>query len=299
MRTLLLFLGLLLPTTGCDTAVDPVLGTEQAYTFYGLLNPTDSTQTLHLYPIEDRLRPYALSGSAAARVTVAPTETPDAETVWKGSVRRIEGSVLYFYEAPIQVAYDTRYKVLARGPRGRTSAEVRIPQEAHLVVGQPDTLTTAVRQPVRVDAPVPNLLNVEVRYAIKFLPGQIEETTDTVAFSYEEETRSRENDWLIPIHLSRDHELMMEQLRARNVWRKRGYEEWGMKLLGMRLLVTVGNRPWDPPPGGFDPELLVQPGTMSNVDNGFGFVAAGYGLSKEWLPDDAVLVKAGFRSLYE
>lgn len=299
MRFILLLIAVLLAATACETAVDPVIGTEKAYTIYGLLNPTDTTQALHLYPIEDHLRPYGLSDSLPARVTIAPVDSSGPETAWKGSVCRIEDSIVYLYRALLQVRHDTRYRIVAEGPIGKTSTEVRVPQEAELVLGKPDTASAAVRQPVRVSAPVPNLLNLRVRYVVKFLPGALERTTDTLEFSYEDAPRPGADGWTIPIYLSRDYERMREILIRRNVWRKRGYDEWGILLLGIRLHVTVGNRSWDPPPGGFDPELLVQPGTMSNVENGFGFVAAGYGLRRDWRPVDAVAVKAGFRSLFE
>ena len=41
--------------------------------------------------------------------------------------------------------------------------------------------------------------------------------------------------------------------------------------------------------------MLVQPGLMSNVDNGFGFVGAGYRIELTWLPDDDVVARSGFR----
>jgi hypothetical protein len=50
----------------------------------------------------------------------------------------------------------------------------------------------------------------------------------------------------------------------------------GLALMGMELRVLIGNESWIPPGGEFDPNVLVQPGTLRNVQNGLGFVGAGY-----------------------
>ena len=52
----------------------------------------------------------------------------------------------------------------------------------------------------------------------------------------------------------------------------------------------AANAEWDPPGGVFDADVLVQPGTLSNVENGFGFVGAGYRLSSTWIPLDTIIV---------
>ncbi len=45
----------------------------------------------------------------------------------------------------------------------------------------------------------------------------------------------------------------------------------------MELEVTIGNADWDPPGGDFsDERVLVHPGTLSNVENGYGLVVGGY-----------------------
>ena len=50
------------------------------------------------------------------------------------------------------------------------------------------------------------------------------------------------------------------------------------------LIAEVASEDWRPPNGVFDPELLVEPGTLSNVTNGFGFIGSAYEVRVTWEP---------------
>lgn len=58
--------------------------------------------------------------------------------------------------------------------------------------------------------------------------------------------------------------------------------------------IFAASASWNPPGGVFDYELLAQPGTMSNVNNGFGFVGAGVEASITWVPDKATQELLGY-----
>lgn len=70
---------------------------------------------------------------------------------------------------------------------------------------------------------------------------------------------------------------------------------YGIELRVIILRFIAASADWLPPEGDFDPEVLVQPGTLSNVTNGFGFIGAGYRMQRNWLPADSVVSAAGFR----
>jgi hypothetical protein len=63
----------------------------------------------------------------------------------------------------------------------------------------------------------------------------------------------------------------------------------GLGLFSLRISMTVGSEDWNPPGGVFDPNVLVEPGTMSNVTNGFGFVGAGYNQDVNLYPSEQAL----------
>ncbi len=62
--------------------------------------------------------------------------------------------------------------------------------------------------------------------------------------------------------------------------------------VGMKLSVTSDD--WRPPGGVFDPDVLIQPGTFSNVENGFGFWGSVAQLDAEWTLPRATYVKLGY-----
>ncbi len=64
----------------------------------------------------------------------------------------------------------------------------------------------------------------------------------------------------------------------------------GLKLTKITIHLIAANADWDPPGDTFDIDVLVQPGTLSNVENGFGFVGAGYRLLGTWVPLDTIIV---------
>lgn len=53
---------------------------------------------------------------------------------------------------------------------------------------------------------------------------------------------------------------------------------------------------WLLPNGSFDPNLLVEPGTFSNIDNGYGFFRGGSTVSVGWFPSLIVQRNIGFRT---
>ena len=97
--------------------------------------------------------------------------------------------------------------------------------------------------------------------------------------------------WVVPIQLSEDIFYLREQLSQTGLW----FPSFGVGVTSMTLDLMVVDNAWDPPENVFDPDVLVQPGTLSNVENGFGFIGAGYRLDLRFRPDNDVLVDAGFR----
>ena len=65
-----------------------------------------------------------------------------------------------------------------------------------------------------------------------------------------------------------------------------------LRRIELRLLVA--SEDWDPPGGTFDPDVLVQPGAFSNVENGFGFFGGGFTVSERWTPNIDLLRTIGY-----
>ena len=65
-------------------------------------------------------------------------------------------------------------------------------------------------------------------------------------------------------------------------------------FVGLGMRITILDTRFVPPGGIFDPELLVQPGTFSNVENGFGFIGSVGRFSAEWVLKEESLHILGY-----
>lgn len=293
MRTLLL--GILIVSAallgGCETSVDPVVGTERAFSLYGVLQPRADTQWVRVYPIEDQLTPTPPTPLDAS-VTSTLLETGQTQT-WRDSViQDPSGNNAHVFWHPFRVAHGRTYQLEVTGPRGRTLVEVAVPDSAALILQPPEVTPTGVFTPVLINSAVPRLLHLEVEYYFQydFSENQAGSPLLRATRSYAGAQRREDGGWVVPINLVRDFLILREQLDAADLWNPLH----GLVMVNMTLRLAVVNDEWNPPGGTFDADALAQPGTMSNVENGFGFVGAGYRLEETWTPDIETLTRAGW-----
>lgn len=292
--TLACLLGLALALTSCEDSVDPIVESERAFSLYGVLQPRSDTQWVRIYPIETRLTP-ARPAPLAATFTATELEG-GAPHAWRDSVmQESDGRYAHVFWRPFRVAYDRTYRLQVTGEHGRaTRVEVDVPPNAELVVQEPQIGMLEVTLPVLVNNDVPRLIHLEVEYHFQFnFESEAGANASPVAratVSYDGEQQQTENGWIVPINLTEDFVRLRRGLEDRNLWNP----EFGLVMRDMTLRLAVVNAAWDPPGDAFDPEVLVEPGLMSNVENGFGFVGAGYRLEKEWTPSIETLTEAGW-----
>ncbi len=280
---------LILHVAACDTNVDPVIGTEQPFSLFGLFSPEIDTQRVLVFPIEPELR---LLPNEPLNATFTSTDLVSQEVVvWNDSLLAQEnGDVTHMFWSAFPAVFGHDYRVEVKDPSGRqTSVLVEVPPESEIVL-QEVNIASDVVQPVLVKGNVPNLLKVEVVYGVDYLQGSAEPKIDDVIISYDDRKMSTPEGWLIRVNLTSDRRAVEEFIRAR-----RPVLPAGFFLRGILIRFIVASEDWAPPDGVFDPDVLVQPGTLSNVENGFGFVGAGYRSRQSWVPADSVKAAAGFR----
>ena len=284
---------MLLLFAGCREDVTAVVGSERAFTLYGVFTPEMDTQTVRVFPIEDRLTPTQ-ADSLDVRITSKDLTTGRVR-VWQDSLlREPVGRNAHAFWAPFRAEYGHTYQVTAEGPDGNTSqVQTTVPHRAELEVHPPRSTFTSVMLPILVDGDVPQLNKVEITYHIKFDVGPPERTTLLAENAFEGQLSRVENGLLLQINLSNIYASLRTHLQRSGLWEP----AHGISLLKITLRLIVASAGWNPPEGSFDPELLIQPGTMSNVENGFGFVGAGYRLEETWTPPDSALQEAGFALL--
>lgn len=261
---------------GCEEAVEPVLQTNRPFTIYGYLNPLADTQAVRLYTIDGVLE-RTTPDPVDAAVTITDLARGTATTLRDSIVVFPSGNVGHVFWANLRPEYDSRYRVEARRSDDATStAETVVPPAATTEVGEADLTSFELPIPV-LFRNAPNLIDIVVTY---YSTGGIEEVSYGV-----EQTDVSEGRVVLVTFWADTRDLLLRAFFN-------GISDVQLNRIVVRAVVT--SEEWTPPGGVFDPDLLVEPGTFSNVDNGFGFIGSGYPLAVEFLPSDAALSIAGF-----
>ncbi|MBO6575986.1 MAG: hypothetical protein JJ896_09940 [Rhodothermales bacterium] len=283
----LLVLAALVFFTGCDEEVVAVTGTDRAYSLYGVFSPQLDTQWVRVFPIEGSLR-LAGDSPLAATVTSDVGGRPDGR-VWTDSVMiETSGQFAHVFWAPFSAEYERTYTLRVSGDDGRMSrATATVPPETEMILPARTNQPASVFS-VRVQGAAPNLIRIEITYSVRYLGfGGIEIERFTVG--YDDEAVQTSGGWDIPVSAGLDVGGRMRALAAEGL--RRDVAEFKVSRIDVRLIVA--NAEWKPPGGSFDADVLVQPGLMSNVTNGFGFLGAGYRHQASWIPLDTLIVSGG------
>ena len=277
---------------GCEEEVTAVLGTEEPFTLYGVLMPEAERQYVRVFPVENRLEP-ARPEPLDARFTSTDLETGEVR-VWRDSLLQEEdGRYTHAFWSPFRVAQGRTYHLeVTRSDGAVTQVEVPVPPPVELLPQAPildenhPTWLPGTIPILARDAPF--LRDIKVHYRCEFAPDYSEQ----FVISYDNVKRQTDGTWVVPISLYFDKRTIQAIAEQYNFYG----QEYGIVLLEVRLTMSVVNEGWDPPGGAFDAEVLAQPGVLENVENGFGFVGAGYHLNETLSPSVEAIEAAGFRT---
>ncbi len=269
--------------TGCEQHVDPVIGTGAPFTFFGVLSPQLGVQSIRVYSIDGILEPIPHS-ALDARFESENLTTGERRTWSDSLITEADGMNAHVFVSPFRAGFDESYHLRAtRSDGATTTATVSVPPFSELLLPPSLDLPPAVVEAVVTGTP-PNLIRVEVTYEYRYTSfSGIERDRTTI--SYDGAGSQELNGFVIPIQVGRDLSAVRAFLTEAT-----GFDV-ELKLVKLTLRLIVANREWKPPGGRFDPDILVQPGTLSNVENGFGFVGAGFRLTGVWNPRDTLLLK--------
>ena len=263
---------------GCEEEVvrPPDLGAH--YTLWGAFDPLADRQAVRVVPITDTV---GLGSPAPLPVTVTSVDLETgAETAWRDSVVTYRnGAVGHVYLAELRPAYGSRhvFRVVDEGGR-ETSALVAVPPLVE-PIRQTPVLGLGVTYPVLwVDAP--RLNRVRAAYVVEDEECETFVVDRALAPSAAQPV---EFGWRTVLSLRDEaREIILAQ------------EGRPLALREVELYAEVASEDWRPPGGVFDPEVLVEPGTLSNVTNGFGFVGAAYDVRVTWQPTPDELDRTPF-----
>lgn len=274
---------------GCEESVAPILDTGRPFTMWGYLDPTSASQQIRVFSVDGVLDQVSAS-PLAARVLVKDLPAGSDWELRDSLVTFPDGSHGHVFVSTTPIRFDHEYGIEATRPDGLVSrAHVRTPPGTSPAI---QTVTHS-RGFVRVDMSwggAPQLLGVHLIYYVNYeRPSDPEPLRMAVEIDSGTILGDSDSGWGIRIDPSFDFGTILEQ-----EFLSVGRPGFSIALDSIDVRPFVGSSNWAPPGGNFSAELLVQPGTFSNVENGFGFVGGGYEDSFViQLPDEAAR-DAGF-----
>lgn len=241
------------------------------FSIYGVISPDLPVQSIRVYPHED----VPALGTSPLDADVFSTDLDTGErVVWRDSVLVDQrGQHEYVYWAPFraQHGHEYRVEVIRRSDGARTHADVRVPEPVTVRILDDRNVSA---MPVLIEGNDIRALKPEVVYDIDV--GNC--TPLRNRFSYPEVRV--EGGWEIRVHLVIDHDNILWGCSGGTTHFASGPCP-NLRLRNLELHALVGDSAWNPPGGTFDVDELSQPGVMSNVENGFGFVGSGYRIQAE------------------
>ena len=259
---------LILSFSGCsDTFLDPFDNDERFYSIYGYLDSRESNHRIRVVEVtrfaEAIEAPTPDETNFDAQVTSTDLRTGET-TRWVHSLEHLENGLWgHIFKAKFLVRPGRTYRLEVTRSDGKVSSAE----------------TTVPRFPVTVPQPAalfyPYELSPDSGKATEIFVPDIASPWDMVV-SYDLEGRfihlpygrpgfrTDDGGWKFDIDMSNDAPRLRSQLGLSPTAE--------LPLLHAILLqIRALDSNWDPPEGVFDPEILAQPGTMSNVENGYGF----------------------------
>lgn len=262
----------------CDESVDVVLGTERAYTVYGHLSVRSDTQAVRVYAIDqtiDVVRPNRLD----ARVISRNLHTGEVYT-WTDSVIQFgDHNFGHVFWVRFRPDFEERHRLeLMRSDGAMSAVEVQIPPESIPELVNPVITPGFVHLPILWQN-APRLNNIRVRYHTN---------RGIFTIEYPNDQERTEDGQVATVLVYVDVRQVF-----REIFRANGSTS-DARLRAIEQIVLVSSADWIPPGDVFSSDVLIEPGTFSNVENGFGYVGAGYEASFYYEVPDSVAVAAGF-----
>jgi len=273
--------------TGCDsTEIDPFQNDGRYFSVYGFLNDVDNRQAVRVVPVRrspERIgAPHDPHADIDARVTT--TDTLTGQVVhWNHVLTQLsDGTYGHVFRANINILAGRTYRLDVVREDGRSaSAMTTVPAvlSTRALPAEPVALSdTTIFQDIFLPG-IHSPWNVRVVY---YFPDRAPMRID-----YGRPGEAVEGEgWSFRVDFHRDVALMLEAFQTATV----SEIEWD--AMGVELLAL--DRNWDPPGDVFDPEILAQPSSLSNVENGYGYFGSTALFQDSWPNSGALDALFGF-----
>ena len=275
---------------GCDDEIAPFNTTDFPFTVWGVVNPQADTQAVRVFTIDTTLD-LIPSSSIDAVTSIIEVEKQERHILVDSVTQLPNGDFRHTFWAEFDVEHGELYRVEVERSDGLVSRsdDIRVP--APVTVTAPEPTEFQVQElilPVVIEGNPPSMPRIDATYntfAVDALGVLTAENPVTI--SYVQAPRQEDGTWFIDIDLLQDFLSIRDDFNAKEI-------EGRICTDLISMQIHVGNEEWRSPIGVFDPNVLVEPGTLSNINNGFGFFGAGFVESIQIFPPLTMQVRAGF-----
>lgn len=283
----LVLIGLAGLTTSCsDTTIDPFENEEKYFTIWGYLDQLSSTHSVRVIPVTRFPEVITSSTDDNAQID-AEVYSVDLATGerkrWNHALQELsDGSFGHVFSSQFIVNSKRSYRLeVIRSDGKMTYAETRVPgiSSDTLLVKSPlvwENDSTLVYQDFEIPN-IPSPWDIDVFY---WWEGGTAKQGVYVPYGRDGE-RTSTGGWKIRANISEDQQAVWKRVQwaiDRGLLEPNGTHH----LFGMGLQIRILDGNWDPPEGVFDPEVLAQPGVLSNVVGGHGFFGSVGLYVQEW-----------------
>lgn len=306
-----LILCCLVPLSCDDTIVDPFDNDGDIYSVFGFLSLYRTQHFVRVVPVtrypERIASPNDPQAEIDARVHTVDLAT-GLEVPWRHSLVRLDdGSYGHVFSASFETHPGRSYRLVVTRSDGKTAtAETRIPysQTENRLEFDPSPALEFLANGERIlpikatlhDAFLPMDVVVEYSvYSIRPSPFRVQKV-HPIEIDYGRQGMSNQKGQIqFIVNFTRDAQLIAErivELRAQDLL---GWTE--MQIQHVNVKMRVLDEQWVPEGGAFNPAELSLPGTLSNVENGFGFFGAIGHLEKQFELGEAYNRVFGFSGI--
>ena len=279
---------------GCEEGVEPFVGDEHPFTIWGFMDAANDTQKVRVFSIEERLG-LDRSGPIDAVVTSTDLHTGEVREWVDSEVTYNNGSVGHVFWSDFQAEFEHSYRLeVTRSDGASVSVEVTLPLGVEVEL---DRISKQTLLPVFIKGDPPEFIKLEMEYDVSSVPPATVFPRSAspplayrypVTISYADELKQVNDGWEVLLNMPDDFRTIQREFE--NVCL--GSKYISLRKIEFRFLVAFEE--WVSPVETFDPEVLIQPGTFSNVENGYGFFGAGYAVNIRWTPPFDVVGAIGF-----
>jgi len=277
--------------SACSETVETRLQIEHPFSVFGIINPKADTHAVRIFEIKQNI---ALIRPDPIDAVVMTTHMQNGEThTWRDSVIQLEdGDYRHVYWSEFLASGGETYHLeVKRSDGAQTEAITTVPPPITLNLLEPDTLKPGQAiMPLLIEGDPPALPRIDVEYVVVGLDANGSNPLfKSVEFNYAGLAMPESGGFLLDIDLRKDYLDIYELFDE-----DESTFVSAIDLRDINVTVHVGDSRWISPVGFFDENFLVEPGSFSNVTNGFGFFGSGYSEEISFRPPTLLIRRAGF-----